>query len=196
MNAEDNDYERGIKRLIKMVQHVCEAEKEWSPTPLKKDIEKIAATLEETARLLERDGCAQFDIEFLHDERDIPVRAIDLNGWPVENKTIIERPSYKAVTWYIRGLAESARVAADQLPNPREKRALKYAARGLLHLMHHCGRPCPSLYDNGAGVQEFKQICECAGMNLSVESYRGALAASLKNFDPYYTEQHYDELFQ
>jgi hypothetical protein len=117
MNTEDYDYKCGIKRLTERVKLMHEAEKELSPTPRKKDIEKIATALEKATGLLEANGCAQFDIESFHDERDIPERGIGLDGWPIVKRPVIEWPSYKAITWHIRALAESARMAADQLPN-------------------------------------------------------------------------------
>lgn len=198
MVTGSNDYERGINRLITRVKSIHEIEtgKEWSSTKQKKDIEKIALELEKAAKLLAVVGTAQFDIEIFHDERGSPKRIVGLDGWPVEEKSPIDWPSYKSIYWNIRVLAESANLAAQQLPNPRKKRALEFAAHGLLHLRNYYDFPLPKLSDTGTDVQELKRVCESAGMCLSVERYRGMLSESLKSFDPHYMESYCYELFQ
>lgn len=186
-------YERGIDKLIEIVSRIHNSG--WSPTESRKTIEAIAKKLEETAELLVS-GSAQFDIETFHDERGIPEPVIGLDGYPIEQPTEWEWPSYQSIKWDIRLLAESARLATEQLPDPRKKPAQEFAARGLLHLRHDYGFQRVSLYDNGIDVIELKRVCERAGIVLSRERYRGLLAESLKTFDPYFIEPGYDLIYK
>lgn len=189
-------YERGIRKLIEKVSriHKSEREKEWNSTAKRKAIEEIAKKLEETADLL-TSGSAQFDIESFHDERGIPERAIGLDGWPVENEET-DWPSYQSIKSDIRLLAESARQAAEQVPNSRKRFALSFAARGFLHLRHDYGFPPVAKYKDSADVIELERVCSSAGMVLSRESYLGALTDSLKTFDPHFTEPEYRPIYQ
>ncbi len=178
MNAE---YEAGIQRLI---QHLAAMQRDsFNPTPLRKRYELFAQRAEEFATLI-----AEFsadDLEDVHAERGRPVREIRADGHVVDVDHDPHWPSLETMRWRVRELAESARVAADRLPSPREKRALPLAVRGLLHLRYDHGFPRPTLSDKSEDVQELARVCEKAGIHLSPERLRGALAEELKTFDPH-----------
>jgi hypothetical protein len=177
-------YDRGIARLVARVRQINEASKVWTPTPKRKELTAIAERLAALAELLGRPGAAQFDIEAEHDRP--PPNQIGLDGRPVPVPADYN-VSYKAVICHMGLLADSARRAAKSLPHPNEKRALPFAALALLHLRRWHGLPCPSAYQGGEGVGELQTICEQAGVVLSKESYRRALTAALKDFDPYWS---------
>jgi hypothetical protein len=179
------DYERGIGNLIKVVVRVHDASAgKWSPTPLRHEISEIAIKLDKIADLLGHQGSAQRRIESVHDEPE--ARQIGLDGYPIEESPLNTKAgSYQETTWRIRWLADSAREAANRLPNPRQKRALPYAAMGLLHLRQRYDFPRPALSNNSEEVNELDRICRAAGIFLSRERLRGALAQALKEFDGY-----------
>lgn len=181
-------YEEGVVRLAKRVRLMNEAE--YSPTPEKKAAEHIAAKLDELAALLKKQGSAQTGIEELHDRPPIP--GVGLDGMPVEPVDI--GCSYKATTWHMRALAESAREYAKGLPNPRTKNALPFAANALLHLRYRHGFPRPTLYIEGQDVGELRRIVETAGMALSPERLRNALSDALREFDPHFVPPGVGEL--
>jgi hypothetical protein len=187
-------YKRGIKKLVEIVSRIHSSE--WSPTESKRAIEKIAKKLKETAWLLDACGSAQCDIEILHNKRGIPEPVIGLDGIPIQQSPKWEWPSYRSIRQDIELLTESARLAAEQLPDPRKNRALEFAARGFLHLRHDYGFPPISLYNNSDDVIEFESICNSAKIFLSRERYRGVLSESLKTFDPYFLQPGFELLYE
>ncbi len=188
-------YRLFVTRLVEAVARIYEAEnsKDWSPTVAKKNIEAIEKKLTQIANILDEAGCAQFDIENIHNAQGFET-VIGENGWPV--KSPIEYwSSYKSIILNIRDLAESARLAMMEIPDPRKRNALEFAARGYLHLRSLHGFDRPVLSNNGPDVIALKEICEAAGIFLSEERYRGALSESLKNFDPHCLEPGLDSIF-
>jgi len=186
-------YERGIRKLIELVSRIHH-NTEWNPTEQKKALEDAANKLEELAELL-LSGPAAYDLETAHDERGIPERVIGLDGFLIEQPES-EWPSYQSIKWDIRELAMSARIAAERLPNPRKRHALEFAARGLLYLRHDYGFPRVTLSNDSADVSELERVCTSAGLVLSPERYRGALAESLKTFDPHFVEPGYESILK
>lgn len=161
------EYERAKARLVTLV---AQMKTPINPTPTRKKALKIAEQLDELAAELESPGWAQHLIEEAHDER------IPQSGFA---------RSYSETIWAIRELARSAEHAAGTLPDPREKFALKFAARRYIQLRHAFGLPRPSLYTRGDGVTELRSICNQAGIVLSDETIRGALRTALIAFDPH-----------
>lgn len=179
MEQLDDGYARGIERLTEIVKRIHYSEsandKKYGPTQRKGALNKIFAELEKVVSLLELDH-SEWLLEEFHNERGIHDRIRGERSWL----------SYRSIKCEMRELAESARQAAGQPPDPRKKHALSYAARGFLHLRTHYGRPLPTLYDAGQDLNEFKSLCESAVIMLSAERYRGALSAALATFDPFY----------
>lgn len=185
-------YEIRIQRLIEIVKRIHE--NEWSSTDRKKAIKTIANKLKETADLLRLCGSAQQDIELFHDECVTPAQVTGLNGLPIEQDSV--NPSYRSIQQYVQLLAKSACLAAEQLPAARTKNALKFAARGLLHLRYDYDFPQVSLYDNSEDVIELERICKQLGIHLSRERLRGALSESFKTFDPRFMEAGFEQIYK
>ena len=191
MTTQDRSgYNRAFARLIQRVRALEQTEREWSPTPKRKRIEEVAAKLDELATYLEGHGSDQFDIEEEHNRQPAP--EVGPDGWP----RAVERPwpSYKATVWHMRDLAASARRVADDLPSPRKKRALPFAALALLHLRYNHGYARPVLSDSSEDVFELKRLCEEAGIVLSDTRLRGALAEAFDSFDPTFCPYYIEDL--
>lgn len=172
MSSGGGDYLRRLDRLVQEIRAVNEADRQWSPTPERKRYEDFAARAEEFAeRIL---GLECTDVEAVHDELRSNDRGEVVNGYPC----------MKSIRQHVLDLAESARVASDRLPNPRARRALPFAALGLLRLRYEFGFPRPALSNSSADVVELDQVCRAAGLVLSRERLRGALAEALSGFKP------------
>lgn len=171
--GRDTEYELCIARLIEYVKRARLAP--WSPTPAKRAMTALSRKLEELANLLESDPYA-LSVEDFHNAR--------------------AEPDFQTIKHGIHMLAESARLAADDLPNPREKPAIGIAAQGFLHIRHAYGLPQPALSNNSPGVLEFGQVCESAGIPLSPERLRGALAEAFNSFDKYDAPEGISDLFR
>lgn len=177
MSIDRMTYEAGIARLIERVREVHRLDQEHSWTPRRKEYEAFAERAEEFANLIaEQEGS---DTERIFDRRG---DRVGLDGWPVESEDV----TLQGLKWQVRELAAAARKAAQELPAPRTKQALPMAARGLLHLWHDCGRARPVLSDGSEIVGELNRVCFQAGIVLSRERLRGALADSLETFDRNY----------
>lgn len=181
-------YEAGIARLIEHVRAMHR--NEWSPTSKRKALESIAARIYELADLLDEQGTNQSDIEELHNRPPEP--EVGPDGYPVAVDDF--GCSYKGTIMYMRDLAKSARRVADELPDPRRKPALPFAAYALLHLRYQHGLERPALSDGGDAVRELRAVCEAAGIHLSSERLRGALAEALHAFDPHFRPYYIDDL--
>jgi hypothetical protein len=194
-------YEEGIALLVERLKAMHRSE--WSPTPKRKAAEAIAARLDELADLLAEDGIAQPSIQQFHDQPPQPQPGID--GWPepvvkwVEGfpePTMNHRDSYSGTIGHMRALAESARQVAADLPNPRTKPALPFAALALLHLRYEHGYPRPTMYEAGDDVHELQRVTEVAGIVLSPQRLRGALTEAWSRFDPAFVPDYIDELIR
>jgi hypothetical protein len=174
-------YEIGIARLIARVREVHEIDHSHSWTPRPRAYEQLAEKADEFAELMaEFEGT---DAEYVFDRLD-EAEQIGLDGWPVSEPEGGPEPGrYQGLKWRIRELADAARLAGKRLPGPRTKQALPIAARGLLHLWNDCGFSEPVLSDGSEIVGELNRVCCGAGIFLSRERLRGALAESLATFD-------------
>ena len=179
--GESAAYSDRITRLAERVRAINQAG--WNPTPKRREAEALAVRLIELADYLDGTGTLQFDLEELHDRPPPPVMGAD--GLPRPDSMAESlQCSYKATIRRIRGLADSARRVADELPDPRQKHALRFAVMGLLHLRYLHGFPRPKLYAAGPDVAALADLVGRAGIHLSAESLRNALSAGLKDFDP------------
>ncbi len=160
-------YQVAVTRLICQVRSMKEGG--WSPTPERKSAELIADLLCELSARLEEYGPAQDSIEVAHD-----------NAWA----SVPGAPTYAGISGSIRNLAATARKVADELPDPRKKHALPFAALALLHLRYRHRFPAPSLYDDGDDVRELTRVLGEAGIYLAPQTVRNALSDALKSFDP------------
>jgi hypothetical protein len=179
--ASNEAYKRGLARLVERVRSLKDP---WNTTVERKEVEKIAERLQEVAALLAASGFAQSHIEAVHAERGEPEVTFGFDGYPVTEEPF-NFVSYLGTRLAIEELAASAREAADQFPDPRQKQALHFAATGLLHLRHVDGTTYPVLSNNSDDVIELEQLCKEAGIFLARETLRNALAHALKNFDPH-----------
>jgi hypothetical protein len=157
-------------------------ESTWSPTPARKECERVAEALENVANLLAASAEAP-RIEAAHKERGEPGTAIGEDGWPVAEEDHFEWHNYKSIKWIIRDLAKSARVAAEEMPDPRQKHALRHAAMGLLQLRGWHDMPNATAYKDGEVVIELEYIAQRAGIMLSRETYLKALKEAIGQFD-------------
>lgn len=158
---------------------------DWSPTPSRKECERVSKALNDVADLLNSTS-EGMTIESKHKERGEPETTIGSDGWTITEKSDFDWPGYESIKWTIRDLAESAKQAAEALPNPRESPALPYAAMGLLYIRYHFGLQEPTSYIDGEGLSELEEIANKAGIYLSKESYSSALKKAKSKFDPHY----------
>lgn len=180
-------YEKAVQRMVKRVSQM--AKRDWTPTPTVKECLRVAKVLEDAADVL-ADTSAAADIERMHErlgDPDYPDGpAIGSDGYPAPYDEV-DWPGYEAITWQMRTLAESARKAAADLPDPRYKPALPAAALAMLHIRHDHSFPQTTSYIDGEGVIELERIALDAGIPpLSRDSYSMALKQALKKFDPRY----------
>lgn len=172
------DYEQSIIKLINRVKLIHEAN--WSPTPEAKALDALAQKLNETIAMMDESTYWGLEDAFNQPER----------GWVrfdgTKEPDIDRSGRYAAVRWAMHELAEFAMAKKSELPNSREKRALPFAAMGLLHIMYQSGSDRPSLYINGDAIKKLGDICNDAGIALSPESLKGALKNALDSFDPLY----------
>lgn len=168
---------------------------DWSPTPSRKECERVAEALERVADLLATTPESQ-RIESAHEARAEPETITGLDGFPVKEERDEDWISYEMMKWKIRDLAESARAAAEELPDPREKHALRHAALGLLHLRSWHGMPYATEYIDGPVNIELEQIAVHAGIILSRAAYLKALKEALSTFDRHFTPPGFHYLFK
>lgn len=173
------DYEHGISRLIERVRGMAVA---FDVTTLHSEIMHFSERLKGLASDLDELGSAQFNIECEHDKEPTP--DIGLDGYPMPSPDW--GCTYKATLMHMGSLADSAKRAADSLPKPRQRLALRFAAMGVLHLRYRNDFPNPRLSDNSPDVQELKRVCEAAGIFKSIETLRNALSTEMKSFDRHY----------
>ncbi|CAN5390843.1 hypothetical protein BH11PSE11_BH11PSE11_12360 [soil metagenome] len=176
----DDKYEKSISKLAARVRLANEAK--WSPTPSRKECKRVAKELEKVAKILESTSEAML-IESTHKRRGESETITGLDGWPLQERVDLEWSSYEGIKWIIRDLAASARLAADELPDPREKHALHHAALGMLHLRSWHGKKPATAYKNGEAVIELERIAKLAGIVLSREAYLKALKQARATFD-------------
>lgn len=174
------DYEQSIAKLIDRVKQIHEVN--WSPTPEAKALEALANKLEETIAMM--DESAYWELEDAFDQPQ--------QGWVRFDGTrepdIDRSGRYASIRWAMYEVAEFARAKKDELPNPKKKHALPFAAIGLLHIMYEAGKERPKLYDRSEAVKELGRICDAANIALSPERLRGALTEALATFDPLYCD--------
>lgn len=174
------EYETAILKLAARVRSANETK--WTPTPARKECERVAKALDDVAALLDATS-EGMRIEAAHKERGEPEIVTGLDGWSQEEESDLDWPGYESIKWQIRDLAESARMAACALPDPREKHALRHAAMGMLHLRLWHGFPYATAYNDGVAVTELERIAQLAGIVLSREAYRKALKEAMEQFD-------------
>lgn len=173
------DYEQGITRLVARVRVM---DGDWSSTPLREDINRIAAELERLADDLDSYGVAQCEIEREHDRESPDEIARDGARVPAPDWGT----SYQGTILHMRGLAGSARHAAGLLPSARAKQALPFAAIALLHLRYQHDYARPAISDRSPDALELARVCELAKKPRAPETIRNALSKALKSFDPHY----------
>lgn len=151
----------------------------------------LSARLTKLADELDQD----MDLEDFHDRRGDSASVAGLDGWLIKEEPYVPWPTYKGILSNLRELATSALECAADLPEPRKKNALGFAAKAFLHIRRGCGFGKPSKYDNSADVQEFERVCLAASIVLSRPTLRNALSTALEDFDPHYLEPGIREIF-
>jgi hypothetical protein len=174
-------YEEGRQRLIAYVRRLNESR--WNWTQHQQEIDGLANRLERVLHELEDTSSVTFDIECEHD-KPLPTET-GFDGLPINPPDW--RSSYQATLLHMRDLVDSARRASAAFPNSRERFALPRAATGLVWLLYEHNKQPPKLYVNGPAVKELKSICEAAGLQKEIESYRGALKKATGEFDRHMT---------
>lgn len=180
------DYEQSIAKLIDRVKQIHGST--WSPTPEAKALEALANKLDETIKMMDAD--TYWDIEEAFNQPQ-PGRIRD-DG--TKEPDIDRSGHYSSIRWAMYELAEFARTKKEELPNPKKKHALPFAAIGLLHIMYQAGMARPKLYDQSDAVKELGRICDAANIVLSPERLRGALTKALETFDPLYCDDGVNEI--
>ncbi len=188
-------YEAAVQKLIARTRDIHAVAGEWSPTPLRKELLEVAERIEALSALLDRSGAAQSELERRHKMRRRPEQIIGVDGYP-EPADDAPFASYEGVRYELRELARSAREAAAELPDPREKRALPFAALGVLLLRRDYEFPPAVMSDDGADVVELERVCCAAGLMLSRQRLRGALTEARRRFDLHFTPPEYKLLLR
>ena len=171
-------YEQGKARLVARVR---QANQPWNPTSLSKEIDAFANRLNALAQDLKTSSGAGSAIEYEHNRQAETDTGLD--GWPIEPVSF--DISYDGILFHMEALAESAKRASEGLPNSRTRQALPFAALGILLLRHENGfSALPRLTNDSPEVLELGKVCNEAGIYLAPETYRNALSAALKIFDP------------
>lgn len=160
----------------------------WSPTALRKECLSIARRLTDLADDLDGASSAWSEIEDEHDKQPPPL--VGRDGYPIPQS--YASCSYQATVLDMRALAESAKRAAENLPNSRERFALPFAAMGLIHLKVWHGQDVLPIDVLKPIVEELQEICEAAciksnrGESLSGEALRNELRKQWGKFDRCY----------
>jgi hypothetical protein len=170
VNATES-YEAAFERIVAEVAR--RAKSEWSPTPKAKRLGALATRID---KLVDELRHVSLDRGSIEREHDYPGGC--------DPRSADARPgAYKAALVRMAELADSARRVQAALPSPRKRRALPFAALAYLHLRRDYDCQRPTLYDAGFDVREFGRLCRQAGLHLSDERLRGALADALRAFD-------------
>lgn len=193
MSASNQDgdlYERRFEKLIAAVKQHYEWDNKASPTPLRRQLKAATAKLNDVIACLD----ATPHLEAFHDSRPLP-------SWPpskeVQYKHDDAWPLYQDIKRNLLLLEESVRMYATSLPNSRARRALPFAALGLLHLRHHHGYAPVRLSVDSEHVRELERLCTAAGMlPLERETLRNALRDSKRTFNPNQPEPAYWAILQ
>ena len=166
----------GVARVVQAVKRQDELDNDdGSLTPYRKELEAFVQRLEDLATFLSEATLVAFHVQPIHERPHIGA-----DGHPIEG-----RPrSVLQISDDLSKLAESTRLAIDELPRRRKKTALRLAALGYAHLAYEAGRSRPTSYVNGHDVQEIAQICKSAGLRLSDETIKNELGKQLEFFEP------------
>lgn len=161
---------RGARaRLVAWVRRSLSASKEWSPTPLEQELRDLRSQLVALADRAEF-GPAWSELEEAH-------------GEAFAEGTQAPAAVIKTALQGLRELAESARAAADRLPDPRRRSAVDHAALLFVHLHRMYGFDRPALSNKSAAVADFQSLLAEAGRPLSPERARGLLTTALRQLD-------------
>lgn len=183
------EYDECVSRLVKVVRDVSRAE--WSPTPEKKRLLAISARARELWQTLWLDEGLERAFDTRHREMAPVLDGDGRIAGESENE-----PTYAEVLNLLCQVAQVAESEAEKLPNSREKPALQIAALGFLHILYQAEQAFPALSNNSQGVREFSVILKRAGIVLSPERVRGALASAVDEFDPHTWPDGIAEIFQ
>ncbi|HJV28854.1 MAG TPA: hypothetical protein VJ673_24475 [Aromatoleum sp.] len=179
-NASDQKdldlYAYRFMKLVAAVKQHYEWDMKCSPTPLRKRLTAAAKKMNEVIAFLD----ATPDFEAFHDARPQP-------SWPPkegEDYKYGDWPLYQDIRRNMLLLEESARMYGECLPDSRQRRALPFAALGLLYLRHRHGYEPLKLSIDSEHVQELERLCTAAGMlPLERETLRNALRDSKPKFN-------------
>lgn len=169
--APQDEWEEAKERLVALVGRANSSD--WSPTPLRKELQGLAEQLRLAADRVEF-GSAWSELEEIASE-----------GEAFEVKGVLQG---------VRALSDAASQAASRLPAPQARRWLGDAALLYLHMRCRHGKDRPSLYDGSEAVQEFQQLLQEAGAPRAPETVRNLLSAALKGFDPFMPPAGLDDL--
>ena len=192
MNAKDATAipTAAVDRLVELIRGHVEWERQRrptvsGPTATKKRYERFHANIEKVRAALVQEPLVEeepLDLDIV-DVDCLDIVDLDHDGRRYERdergRYVGERPGHRDIKQIAADLADvqqSIALYMDSLPHPKEKKALKFAAVGVLHL-HHVYGVCDNvkLWNNSPAVQLLKTVCERAGLHLSDERYRGML---------------------
>lgn len=155
-------------RLVQRIREIDTSSRElieWVPKH-RAELKRLASAIEDLQRQIE-DSPQAWALEDFHEQRQNP-------------------QAFEVAMHHLSDLAESARLAAEQLPRPQSRPALAFAAACWVHFRSFETNGPPSLTDTGADVAELTALCREAGLLRSDASIRSALSRAVKSFDLHY----------
>jgi hypothetical protein len=182
------EYHQRLDRLVAQVRGLNEIT--WSPTPVRKAAKVIADELDRLVLKLRANSDARWLIEQEY-ERVRNETDTGLDGWP---EPVTDHVWFEAVIQRMELMAVCARGAIATLPNPHLKRALPFAALGVLLLRNRYERPPAVKSNQSADVLDLEFVCDSAGIPKDVVTLRLALTAALKVFDPQFVPPEYHDI--
>ena len=156
----------------------------WTSTTYRHWLEGLQVDLQ---RMREKLG--QIPADLLHRKHNR--NATGLDGYPILIEDDPRRRGFTQILADLSTLEEEASSIISSLPHPKSKKALSFAALGLLHLMVECNLDCPRVHLNAPAVLLLEKVCQRANLHYSRETLKGAMARALTAFDPLYMQ---DEL--
>lgn len=174
------DYRASLQGLSERIRAMREEmrETEWRPTEEEEQLRSVATDLERMADRIGTDPLLRLKRTF--DAGETGETGPDGQpGAPREPRT----GRFEVLRMQMRALAETARMEAESMIDPRRREYLDFCADVFLHIRYECEIPRPDLSDKSDAVADFASVCERAGVMLSRKRLRELLDDALRRFD-------------